>query len=232
MLARDIMTSDVVTVDLTMTVREIANLLVERRISGVPVVDGERRVLGIVSEADLMRRSDIGTEKHRAWWSALLDDAPSLAREFVQQSGIHAADVMSRDVLTVTEDTSIFAVADLMDTYNIKRVPVLRQSRLAGIISRSDIVRVLAKRQSMGETVKIPQTDSEIRLALVERMRTEAWANAPYISTTVHDGIVELNGFIGSDSEKQALRVLAETLPGVHGVLDRVQVFVPPVSMT
>lgn len=232
MLARDIMTTDVVTATPTTTVGEIAATLTERRISGLPVVDSEWRVLGIVSEADLMRRSEIGTGTHRAWWVTLLDDAASLAREFVHQSGIHAADVMNRDVLTVSEDSSVYAVADLMDSHNVKRVPVLRDGRLIGIISRSDIVRLLAMRKSIGEPAKAQRSDIDIRQALAERMRQEVWANTPYISTSVHDGIVELNGFIGSDSQKQALRVLAETLPGVRGVLDRVQVFVPPVGMT
>jgi len=232
MLARDIMTTDVVSIGPNTTVRETAALLVERRISGVPVINGEKQVLGIVSEADLLRRSDIGTERHRSWWVSLLDDSVSMAAEFVRQSGSRAADVMSRDVLTITEDATIYAVADLLDTYRVKRVPVVRQGRLVGIISRSDIVRVLAKKQPMAQPPKLARSDSDIRNSLVERMRDEAWANTPYVSVTVHEGIVELNGFIGSASQKQALRVLAETLPGVRIVQDHVQVLSPPLGLT
>ena len=145
MQARDIMTERVITVGPETTVREIATLLLERRISAVPVVEESGEIVGIVSEGDLIHRNEIGTElRGRSWWLRLFDDSAALAERYSKSHGAKARDVMTRDVVSVDETVSLADIAELLETKHIKRVPVIRDGRLAGIVSRADLVRALA----------------------------------------------------------------------------------------
>ena len=140
MLARDIMTRNVLVVTPSMTVEEIARLLVTNRVSAVPVVDDNKTILGIVSEGDLLRRPETGSGRRRSWWLELLSDTPTLASDYVKSHGRRARDVMTPRVISVTEDTELGDIADLLETRQIKRVPVARDGKLVGIVSRADII--------------------------------------------------------------------------------------------
>ena len=221
MRAMDVMTTDVITVDPDMTVQDFAKLLAERGISGAPVIDADGRLVGIISEGDLLHRAEIGTARRhrvrrRSWW---LDHfASDLAREYVKSHGRTVKDIMTRDVVTVTEDTELADVAALLEAKRIKRVPVMRAGKVVGIISRANIVR------AVGATKGTPppqgeNDDRSIRARLLAELGREEWAQIWPEDIIVRDGIVHF--WISEDepSEKrQALRVAAETIPGVRGV--------------
>jgi CBS domain-containing protein len=219
MQARDVMTREVVTVGADTTVTEIAALLVRHRISAVPVV-AEGRLIGIVSQTDLAHRSEMGTEKRRKWWLELFGDPDSKAREYVKSHGHKARDVMSRQVLSVTEDADLAQVADLLDRYRIRQVPVVAEGKLSGMISRADLVRALA-RVSIGA----PAARSDggaLQEAVWEQIKAQPWLKTSYVNLAVKDGVVELWGAVESDDQRRALRVLVEGVPGVQKVKDDV----------
>lgn len=231
MLVGEIMTRDVVTVAPDTTVAEVAQLFSDKGISGAPVVNKSGDVVGVVSEADLLHRAEIHTEKQHSWWARLFQSDFSLAQDFIRQGAKKVADVMSTDLMTVSEDAKLAIAADLLDRHHIKRLVVLRGQKLAGIITRADIVRALAKHKSILAQAPRDSSDDALLKLLEQRMSQEPWANAPYVNTHVQNGVIELSGFVSSATQKQALRVLAETLPGAKAVEDRVQIFVPPVAM-
>jgi CBS domain-containing protein len=225
MRAMDVMTTDVITVDPDTTVQSLATLLAERGISGAPVVDSDGRLVGVISEGDLLHRAEIGTARRhrvrrRSWW---LDHfASDLAREYVKSHGRTVKEIMTRDVVTVTEDTELAEVAALLEAKRIKRVPVMREGKIVGIISRANIVR------AVGATKGTPPREGEgddrsIRARLLAELGREEWAQVWPEDIIVHDGIVHF--WISEDepSEKrQALRVAAETIAGVRGVEEHV----------
>jgi CBS domain-containing protein len=217
MKAKDVMTTKVVAVVPGMPVSVIATLLLERRISAVPVIGGGRCILGIVSEGDLIRRSR--TAQPRSWWLATFGDAESLAREFLKTYGLYAKDVMTREVVTVTEETPVATIAELLEEKGIKRVPVVRDSRLVGIVSRADLLRGLAAR-GLKSTAPEAQDDEAIQAQLLEVLDREPWADTASLSVMVDHGIVHFWGLVRSEEEQRALRVAAEAVPGVRKVRD------------
>lgn len=220
MNVRDAMTKDVVTVGPEATVREIATLLVNRRISAIPVVAQDNHLVGIVSQTDLGHRSETGTEKKRKWWLSIFADSDAQAREYTKSHGLCARDVMTRHVVTVAPGTSLSEVADLLDTYRVRRVPVLKDGKLVGIISRTDLVRKLA------EAIPTPPTtvlqDGQLQNAIWKEIKAQPWLNAVTINLAVEDGVVQIYGAVDSDAQRQALRVLVENVPGVRTVKNNV----------
>jgi CBS domain-containing protein len=225
MRAVDVMTTDVITVDPDTTVQALAAMLAERGISGAPVVDSSGRLVGIISEGDLLHRAEIGTarrhrERRRSWW---LDHfASDLAREYVKSHGRIVKNIMTRDVVTVTEDTDLADVAALLEAKRIKRVPVVREGKIAGIISRANIVRAVGS--SKGAPPREGETDDRsIRVKLLAELGREEWAKVWPEDVLVRDGTVHL--WISADEppeKRQALRIAAETIPGVRGVEEHV----------
>ena len=225
MRAMDVMTTDVITVDPDTTVQALATLLAERGISGAPVVDSSGRLVGIISEGDLLHRAEIGTarrhrERRRSWW---LDHfASDLAREYVKSHGRTVKDLMTRDVVTVTEDMDLGDVAALLEAKRIKRVPVTRDGKVIGIITRANLVRALASTKStpppQGE-----DDDRTIRARILAELGREEWAKVWPEDIIVRDRVVHF--WLSSDEpeeKKQALRVAAETIPGVRAVEEHV----------
>jgi CBS-domain-containing membrane protein len=214
------MTADVLTVSPNTSVRDIAALLLQRRISAVPVLDTKGRVVGIVSEGDLMHRAETGTERSRSRWSELFSDTKDLAREFLKSHGRRAADVMTRPVVSVTEDVHVAEVARLFGSRRIKRVPVLRDGRLVGIVSRADLLGGLARARDASTHAD----DKTLRETILSRLRAAPWARGEMVNVTVNDGAVELLGFADSREQKHAIRALAENVAGTHVVHDRLQI--------
>jgi CBS domain-containing protein len=219
MLAKDIMTTRCITVSPNTPVAEIARLLLDHHISAVPVLDGERLV-GIVSEGDMIRRAELGTDTRRhAWWLEVLLDKNVLAGEFIKTHGKRARDVMTSPVITVTEDASVADIATTLERRHIKRVPVVRDGKLVGIVSRANLVQCIAA--SKGREVERPSaSDEEIRRRLVESLEQQPWATVMTTSVFVSNGVVELWGFAQSEKEKAATRVAAEEIAGVREVVD------------
>ncbi len=220
MRAKEIMTKNVRTVKADTSVRQIAQLMLKQSISAVPVVDKNRRVLGIVSEGDLMRRPEAGTAPRRSWWLDLLTDPASRAGEYAKTHGLHARDVMSRTVVSVTPDTEVSEVADILEKWKIKRVPVIRGERLVGIVSRRDLLPAIAAQRRRGGKV----TDAAIGAVLRRQIDAVDWSSGSFLNFAVTKGVVEFNGFVRSNDERRALCVMAERIRGVRAVKDRLRI--------
>jgi CBS-domain-containing membrane protein len=222
MRAMDVMTSEVITVSEIATVQAAAKLLVEHGISAVPVVDKDNHVLGMVSEGDLLHRAETGTERRRSWWLEMVASTNQLAGEYVRSHSGSVKDVMTRDVISVTEETEVADIAILLETNRIKRVPVLRDGRLVGIVSRANLVRALA--MTINERPSGTEADDRaIRDRLLAELKAQKWAEVSPANITVKDGIIHLWSSYYSDQEKRALVVAAQSIPGVRRVEDHMR---------
>src|SRR5690606_24225773 len=188
-----VMTTNVVSVTPDTPVEEIAKVLLDHRISAVPVIDADGHVAGIVSEGDLMRRPESGTHRHSTWWLSLLASPAQQATEYVKSHGRKASEVMTQPVITVAEDTRLEEVADILERLRIKRVPVLRGNEVVGIVSRANLLHGLV-------TAKLPDTvtsdDETIRASLIESIRKETGVQDQYLNVTVADGTAHLWGAV------------------------------------
>jgi len=219
MLAKDVMTRQVVTVPPDASVPDVARLLLERRISAVPVVAPDGRLLGIVSEGDLIRRPEVAGPRRRSWWLSLLSGAGDDPAEYVKAHGGRVGDVMTRPVVTVREDTAVADIARLLEERRIKRVPVVRSGKLVGIVSRADLLRGLASLRTRARPTA-RATDRAIRDRLLKRLARESWAPLGQLNVIVTDGVVHLWGLADSPEQRQALQVAAREVNGVRGVED------------
>jgi CBS-domain-containing membrane protein len=217
MRARDVMVSPVITVKPSAFVRDVAKLLLEHRISAVPVVDDQERLVGIVSEGDLIHRSEIGTEQRRSWWLFLIANQQSIAVDYIKAHATKIGDIMSRNVVTAVPDTSLHEIAMMMERNAIKRIPIVRDGQIVGIVSRANLVQAIA---SAGTKLEIPLSDTNIRDKLMTNLKSQNWAHTALLNVTVTDGVVDLWGLSNSETERKALRVAAETTPGVRAVND------------
>ena len=217
MNARDVMAAPVVTAKPDMLVQDVAKVLVERHISAVPVIDSSGKLVGIVSEGDLVRRCELGTELKRASWLIFFMGPNKLAAEYVKAHGRKVADVMTREVITATRETPLHEIATLMEKNSIKRVPIVEQGRLIGLVTRANLVQAVA---IAGQSLAIQPSDSSIRQRLLDHLKKQPWAHTSLLNVTVKDGVVDLWGMAVSDMEKQAFRVAAEGIDGVKAVHD------------
>ncbi|HVH73361.1 MAG TPA: CBS domain-containing protein [Stellaceae bacterium] len=225
MRAMDVMTTKVFTVGPDTTVRELAALLCERAISGAPVVDADGRLVGIVSEGDLLHRAETGTERRTAarrsrWLDGVAVE--DLAREYAKAHGRRVRDIMTREVIAVEPETELAEIASLLESNRIKRVPVLRDGKLVGIVSRANLVRALAasKKEASATAEK---GDRDIRNRLLEELWSEGWARIWAADVIVRDHVVHLwSTSDQSEAERQALRIAAENIEGVSGVEEHV----------
>ncbi len=218
MHAAEVTAKEVVTVGPETTVDELARLMVNRHISGFPVVDQDGHPIGIVTEGDLLRRIELGSDRHCNTWRDLFASNARLAADYLKSHAIKARDLMTAPILGVTEDASLAEIAELMERKHIKRVPVLREGRLIGIISRIDLIRV---RGSGGAGDFQSETaDHMIPDRLLAELHEQRWADFNDANVIVTDGVVHLWGVVGSAQERAAMRVAAENIPGVRAVAD------------
>lgn len=224
MKTKDIMTTTVITVAPETSVAEVARLLLDKHISAVPVLDVSGGLVGMVSEGDLMRRAE-GAEHHQdSWWLRLVSNPSERASDYVKSRGRSAGDVMTRDVVSVTEDTPVGQVAHLQETKQIKRVPVLRDGKLVGIVSRADLLRAVVARRDI-QPATSSAADQTIRRRILEKFNQSDWAPASRLSVLVDDGIAQIWGLVDSKEQRDALRVAAENVAGVRGVEIHASVF-------
>jgi CBS domain-containing protein len=214
----DIMTRDVISVPPDMHVREVAETLVHNCISAVPVLNLEGRVVGIVSEGDLLRRSEVGTEFPRHWWSEIVGDAEAAAFRYIKSHGRQARHVMTPRPMTATEEMPVRELVALFEKHRVKRFPVIRGGRLVGIVSRADLVRAL------GEA---PEKSWNREALDDEKIEANVLANIGSLPSlrgavfvTVQEGVVRLRGLISSELEREAAHVAALNTRGVRGVHD------------
>jgi len=217
MKAADVMEPDVLSVYPDTSVNDVAKLLLKNRISAVPVVDNGKLV-GIVSEGDLIRRVETATAKHRSWWLELMISDEKLATDYVKSHARFAGEVMSRPVVTADENTPLDQVAKLFENHNIKRVPIVRGSNVVGIVSRADLLRLLAGLHEKSDPA--PADDNAIQKEIMKRMKTEPWFSSAQIEVAVRNGIAKIEGIAMSHDQQTAMRVVAENVPGVRAVTD------------
>jgi len=217
MRAHQIMTRRVVTVKPETTILEAANLMLHHHVSGLPVVDAAGKLVGIVSEGDFIRRSEIGTGRKRGRWLKFIVGPGSEAADFVREHGRKIAEIMVPSPLTIREDTPLEEIVELMEKNNVKRLPVVNGDRLVGIVSRANLLQAVA---SLAREIPDPTADdAHIRKRIIDAMEKNDWC--PFgLSVIVRDGIVHLTGIITNEHSRQAAVVAAETVAGVKKVHD------------
>lgn len=218
MLARDVMVAPVITVGVNATVRDVARILLEKRISAVPVVDGKGKVVGIVTESDLMHRAEAGTERRYSWWLEAFKNESELATDYVKSHAVRISDIMTRQVETVTPETPLHEIAALLESRQIKRVPVVAaQGDLVGIVSRANLLQAVATARPK---LELTLPDTVIRKKVSDLLGKQKWTHSHTLNVTVDNGVVDLWGAIDSEAERKALRVAVESVPGVSTVQD------------
>lgn len=217
MRAHQIMTRPVYSVLPEATIAEAANIMLQRHISGLPVVDAAGKLVGIVSEGDLIRRSEIGTQRKRGRWLKFLLGAGKAATEFVHEHGRKISEVMTSAPLTITEDTTLEEIVTSMETNGVKRLPVMREGKLVGIVSRANLLQAVA---SLSREIPDPTADDDhIRKRIIDTLQKNDWC--PFgLSVVVRDGVVHLGGVITEERSRQASIVGAENVAGVKKVHD------------
>ncbi len=227
MKAADVMTRNLVSVKPEATVLQAARLMLQQHISGLPVIDADGRLVGILSEGDFLRRRETATEKRRSRWLEFLMGPGKIASEYTHSHGNKVAEVMTTDVQTVEEDAPLEAIVELMERRRIKRVPVVRGGEVVGIVTRSNLMHAMVSLAR--STPKVAQTDAAIREQLLSEMTKQKWAPIAMLNVVVHEGIVELWGVIVDERQREALTVAAENTAGVKAVKDHL-VWVEPTS--
>ena len=228
MKAKDVMTSPVISVEPNATVLQAIRIMLQRRISGLPVIDKVSRLVGIVTEGDFLRRVETGTQRRRPRWLEFLIGPGRLADEYTHSHGHKVNEVMTPDPVTVTEDAPLDEIVRLMEKRQIKRIPVLREQQVVGIVTRANLIYALASASSATQPSG-ESDDAVIRTLFLTELGKEKWAPIGLINPIVRNGVVELWGIITDDRERQALIVAAENIPGVKEVRDHL-VWVEPTS--
>ena len=217
MRAHQIMTRNVITVRPDSSIVDAAKLMLEHHVSGLPVLDKDGALVGIVSEGDFLRRSEIGTQRKRPRWLQYLMSPGRAANEFVHQSGRKVEEIMAREPVTVTEDTQLEELVSLMEKHDIKRLPVMRDDRLVGIVTRANLLQAVA---SLARDVPDPTADDDhIRQRVADAINGTDWRPIG-LQVTVRNGVVHLHGIIVNESSRQAAIVAAENVAGVKDVHD------------
>lgn len=215
MKVADIMVKQVHAVGPQEAVRAIALTMLARGISGVPVVDAGGRVLGVVSEGDLIRRPEIGTERSKSGWLEMLVADEGGAREFVKTHGLCAREVMTQPAITVAPEASLVEAVRLMQKHGVKRLPVVENGRLVGMLSRADLVRLLAMEPRKPAPAR---DDAELRERIVGAIAAQPWAGGAMVHVEVEQGVARIWGSVDSAAQREALLVAVREVPGVKAV--------------
>ena len=222
MRAHQIMTKPVATVAPDATIVDAANIMLDRHISGLPVVDASGKLVGIVSEGDFIRRTEIGTGRRRGRWLQFILGPGKSASDFVHEHGRRIAEVMTESPVTITEDTSLADIADLMERKNVKRLPVLRGDEVVGMITRANLLQAVA---NLAHQVPDPTADDDhIRSRIVHAIEKTDWCPSG-LNVIVRDRIAHLSGVILDEEARQAAVVAAENVEGVTKVHDHLRWF-------
>lgn len=223
MKAADIMSRDVITVSPEDRIADVVALMLEKKVSGIPVVDAENNVVGIVTEGDFLRRTELDTRRERTRWLEFILGPAKAAADYVEANARRVKDVQTPNPVTVTQYTPLNDIVALFEQHKIKRVPVTANGKLVGIVSRIDLLRALAKKLNRPTLA----SDDTIREQITAAIAREPWA-PPYIpEPDIEDGVVTLRGTIFDATVREALKVLIETVPGVREVRDQLTLVEP-----
>lgn len=233
MFAQDIMTRDVATVSLDTPLPAAIKLLLDKRVSGMPVLDAAQRLVGIITEGDLLRRTETGTEASHSRLVNFLKGPRGLAAEYVRSHSRLVSDLMTPRVVSVSPKMPLEEVVRTMERNRIKRVPVTDpdSGKLLGIVARSDLLRVLADAMVKPPSPRVSESDLAIRRTLVDELRSKSWSQALNVKVEVNDGEVSLEGIVYDEPTRAALRVAAQNTPGVKGVRDELSLIDPSTTM-
>jgi CBS domain-containing protein len=229
MKVSDVMTPKVISVLPSDRIADAIRLMLDNRISGLPVIDEAGQLVGMVTEGDLLRRAETGTTRHRPRWLQFLLSPGRLANEYVHTHGRRVDEVMTCDVVTAAEATPLDAIVQLMEQHGIKRLPVVRAGTVIGIVSRANLLHALVALGGAPE--RSGAVDAVIRRRIIDEIQRESWGPQYSINVVVRDGRVDLWGSLFDERERQALRVLAENVPGVREVHDHM-VWIEPIVGT
>lgn len=228
MNASDVMTRDVVTIGPDATVLQAARLMLQNRISGLPVIDAEGNLVGVVS-SDFLRRRETRTEKRRSRWLEFIMGPGKIAEEYTHTHGSRVDEVMTRDVQTVDENAALEDIIELMERHRIKRVPVMSGAALVGIVTRSNLMRAMVSIARVTPASASPKDDGAIRNQILAEMDAQSWAPVASLDVVVRDGVVELFGVITDERQRDAVKVACENVAGVKSVKDHL-CWIDPVS--
>ena len=223
MKAADVMVHQVITVRPESTIRDVAALLIAKHISAVPVTDADGKLLGIISEGDLLRRSETDTERRRSWWLRWFVLNDTLTTEFIKSHSRRVSDVMTRKVIVARADTPLHEIATLLEQNRIKRVPIVEGDKVIGLVSRANLVQALASWRESDSPATAPD-DVALRDAVMANLEKESWAHTALINVTAHSGQIDLWGLVDSATKRDAIRVAIEITPGVVTVNDNLTV--------
>lgn len=225
MIAADVMTRNVISIAPDATVEEAVKLMLARGISGLCVVDKAGEMAGILTEGDLLRREELGTQRSRPWWLRLLASPARQAADFTRANGRHVRDVMTEDVVSIAQTAPLEDVVEAMEKNRVKRLPVTADGRVIGVVSRSDLLRALIGRVRHAEP--LTGDDRTIRTTIMNALEGQSWAPTTTLNVTVCDAIVDVWGTITNEEERRGIQVLVENTPGVKTVHDHL-VYIEP----
>jgi CBS domain-containing protein len=226
MLARDVMSRPAISIGSTAKIADAIGLMLKFHFSGLPITDARGQLVGMLTEGDLLRRAELGTDRHRPRWIEAFLVPGRAATDYVHAHGRTVSDVMTRSPVTVEETASLNEVVGLMEGHHIKRVPVMRGEAIVGMITRADLLRALA---GACATEPLRMDDAALRGTIEANLRSQEWAPRTAIRVEVANGVVDLRGTIFDDRFRDAIRVCVENTPGVAAVRDHL-VFVEPLS--
>jgi CBS domain-containing protein len=225
MRANQIMTQHVITIGADAPIVEAVDAMLRHHIGGLPVVDADGGLIGIISEGDFIRRAEIGTPRKRGRWLSFLVGPDRVAADFVHDHGRKVGEIMTPDPLTISEDTPLDELVEIMESNKVKRLPVVRGNRLVGIVTRSDFLPTLA---DLARHAPSPSADDDrLREQVIAAIEGAAWAPCR-LKVTARDGVVSLSGVVAGKNARQAAIVAAENVPGVKKVLDNLEASVKP----
>lgn len=225
MRADQIMSPRVIAIDPEASIVEAANLMLKHHVSGLPVVNRDGELVGIVSEEDFVRRAEIGTQRRRNRWLELLISSGRSAAEFIREHGRKVKEVMTPNPITISEATPLDEIAQMMESGRIRRLPVLRGNRLVGMVTRSNLVQAVAQ---FAQDIPAPSADDDrIRHGITAIIENAKWSPSR-LNVMVNDGVVTLYGLVTNQRSRQAAVVAAENMPGVRKVQDCLNDFPDP----
>lgn len=222
MRAHQIMSRHVVTVSSDASIYDAAFILLNANVSAAPVVDAAGKLVGIISESDLARRPEIGTLPRKSLLDCLVADEPTLAQDFIRSHSRRVADVMTRDVVTAGAQARLMEIAGLMARHSVKRIPIVWEGRLLGIVSRADLLRGLiacSPRDAEGTPA-----DDQLRQAVLDELKKRTWATSKLTSVVAEDGVVHLWGYVDDATVRKAYEIAAENVRGVTRVVNHMSI--------